>query len=270
MTCDELSHRLPELWAGEASDAARRELETHLASCRACRAEADALGSLWESLGNLRAAEPPAALVARFEDELARESRAVESNRFARGRDARGTGTPSRWTRHPAWGLAAALLLAVVGFAAGRSWPDVSHQTEIAELRGELKGMRQMVALSLLQQDSAADRLRGVTWSAGIDRPGSEVVSALLETLGHDANVNVRLAVIDALRELGRGEPRVRTALVAGLKSDPSPLVQVAIIDAIVSLGERQSADTLRAIADNPGVNEAVRQRARRGLQQLL
>ena len=80
----------------------------------------------------------------------------------------------------------------------------------------------------------------------------------------------VRLASIDALKQLGGGERRVRTALVDGLKSEASPLVQLALIDAIVSLGERQSADTLRALADNPGANEAVRQRARRGLRQLL
>ena len=166
--------------------------------------------------------------------------------------------------------IAAGLLVAVAGFAAGRSWPDAARQAEVAELRGELKGMRQMVAVTLLQQESAADRLRGVTWSAGLDRPGSEVVSALLETLRRDANVNVRLASIDALRQLSGGEQRVRHALVDGLKSEASPLVQVALIDAIVSLGERQSADTLRAIADNPSVNEAVRQRARRGLRQLL
>jgi HEAT repeat protein len=137
-------------------------------------------------------------------------------------------------------------------------------------MRGELKGMRQLVALSLLQQDSAADRLRGVTWSAGIDRPGGEVVSALLETLQHDANVNVRLAAIDALRGLGGAEPRVRDALVGGLKNDPSPLVQVALIDALVTLRERKSADVLRTIAESPTANEAVRQRARRGLEQLL
>jgi anti-sigma factor RsiW len=268
MTCDELSHRLPEYWANELPDAARRDLERHLAACAACREEVESLGTLWQSLGELRVPEPPAALARRVSDVLVREIDAESGERQVTTRVA--PSRPRPWFLHPAWGVAAGLLVAVLGFATGRSWPDAARQAELAELRGEIRGMRQMVAVTLLQQASAADRLRGVTWSAGLDRPGSEVVSALLETLRRDANVNVRLASIDALKQLGGGELRVRTALVDGLKSDASPLVQLALIDAIVSLGERRSADTLRALADNPSANEAVRQRARRGLRQLL
>ena len=60
--------------------------------------------------------------------------------------------------------------------------------------------MRQMLMLSLMQQQSATERLRGVSGSVQIDQPGAEIVRALLETLMHDPNVNVRLACVDALR----------------------------------------------------------------------
>ena len=54
--------------------------------------------------------------------------------------------------------------------------------------------MREMLMLSLMQQQSATERLRGVSGSMQIDQPGTEIVRALLETFMHDPNVNVRLA----------------------------------------------------------------------------
>ena len=137
-------------------------------------------------------------------------------------------------------------------------------------MRGELQGMRQMVALSLLREQSASERLRGVTWSAGMDQPSAEVTGALLDTLQRDGNVNVRLAAIEALRQFG-GDARVRQALVRALPTDPSPLVQIALIDAMVTLKEPAiGAMRCALLSGDPRVNESVRQRARRGLQQIL
>jgi hypothetical protein len=45
--------------------------------------------------------------------------------------------------------------------------------------------------------------------------------------------------------------------------------VQIALIDAMVDIRERRSVGALRTIADDQKQNEAVRQRARRGIQQL-
>jgi hypothetical protein len=264
MTCEDLTQRLPELWAGELPADGRRALEAHLASCPACREEAQALGDLWRALGEVADVEPQATLAspiagARVADAGIAEARVL--------RHAPRAG----WVRRtsPVWQMAAALLIAAAGFAAGRSWPNVAQETAIAEMRGELHGMRQMVALSLLRQESASERLRGVTWSANIDRPGAEVIGALVDTLQHDGNVNVRLAAIDALRQYG-AEAQVREALIRALPVDPSPLVQIALIDAVVALRERRSADALRALSSGAETNQVVRQRARRGLEQLL
>ena len=53
------------------------------------------------------------------------------------------------------------------------------QSSEVAQLRGEMYNMRQMVTLSLLQQQSASDRLRGVNWSYRVEQPDSEVLAAL-------------------------------------------------------------------------------------------
>jgi uncharacterized protein (UPF0147 family) len=145
---------------------------------------------------------------------------------------------------------------------------------EIAELRSELHGMRQMVAISLLHQDSVTERLRGASWSNQLDAPDAEIVNTLLDTLSHDANVNVRLAAINALRQFAQTTPEqqnrpLRTALLQSISTQPSPLVQIELIDTMVQLRERGAVTVLRTLADDATVNKAVRQRATWGVRQL-
>jgi len=170
-------------------------------------------------------------------------------------------------------GLAAAAML-LIGVAIGRFGPLPSARTsgdataELAAIRTEMRELRQMVSLSLMQQQSASDRLKGVTWMGQLDRPSAEVVSALLDALMHDPNVNVRLATIDALERFASRED-VRRAAIDAVDRQASPLVQIALIDFLVNTNERQSAPTLKRLVENPQVNGAVRARAAWGLQQL-
>ncbi len=169
-------------------------------------------------------------------------------------------------------GLAAAAIL-LVGVAIGRFVvPDATRpadsSSEIAAMRSEMRELREMVSLSLMQQQSASDRLKGVTWTGQLDRPSGEVVSALLDALMHDPNVNVRLATIDALERFASRED-VRRAAIDAVDRQMSPLVQIALIDFLVKTNERQSAPTLQRLAQDPQVNDAVRSRAAWGLQQL-
>ena len=128
--------------------------------------------------------------------------------------------------------------------------------------------MRQMVALSLLQQQSASERLKGVSWSNQLDQPGAEVLSALLGTLMHDPNVNVRLASIDALKKFGETQ-WVRRGVLQALEEQASPLVQIALIDLVVEMQAKESVDTLRRLTKNTALHEAVRKRAEWGIERL-
>ena len=75
-------------------------------------------------------------------------------------------------------------------------------------MRSEMHDLREMVSLSLMQQQSASERLKGVSWIGQIDRPSSELAVALLDALMHDPNVNVRLATVDALERFRRRRSR--------------------------------------------------------------
>src|SRR5688572_15743743 len=177
------------------------------------------------------------------------------------------------WYRPALAGVAAMLI--VTAFAAGRYWPrpaavsqEALQASNLAELRGELREMREMLTLSLIQQQSATERLRGVSGSVQIDQPGNEILGALLDTLMHDPNVNVRLACVDALRRFS-GKEQVRRGTIQALGESSYPLVQIALIDFMVETKDKSAVDALRRLSEDAMVNEAVRGRAAWGLQQL-
>ena len=128
--------------------------------------------------------------------------------------------------------------------------------------------MRQLVALSLLQQQSASDRLRGVNFAYRVEQSDPQVLSALLTTVNHDPNTNVRLAAVDALRNF-TDNPIGRKGLVQALAKQESPLVQIAIVDQIVELHEKSAAPAVQFLLASENLNPEVKQRAQWALKQL-
>jgi hypothetical protein len=231
--------------------------------------EADELDATWRMLGAIDAPAPDSE---RMRARLDAVIDAVEQTQApARPRVVR---------TYVLQGLAAAAVLVIgigIGWFArpggsasggGRPAPDAGAASEIAAMRSEMHDLREMVSLSLMQQQSASERIKGVTWTGQLDRPSGEIVSALLEALMHDPNVNVRLATIDALERFASRDD-VRRGTIDAVQRQASPLVQIALIDFMVKTNERESAPTLRRLAMDPQVNDAVRARAAWGLQQL-
>jgi HEAT repeat protein len=143
-----------------------------------------------------------------------------------------------------------------------------SDDRSILALRQEVAAMREVVTMSLLQQQSAAERLEGVALTSRLERPGAEIVSALLETLMHDPNVNVRLASIDALQRFA-DQDIVRRGALDTLPRQTSPLVQVALIDFVLETNGLESAAILRRLSEDATLAEPVRRRAAQGLAQI-
>ncbi len=295
MRCKDISAQLADYLAGSLEQNEREALEAHVRSCTACREELDQASHTWQLLGDIPSdATDSSGMRARFDAMLADAVREQEQTAASpakpaqtaaapaepalplarRARDARVTprGRISEWMRRslgvqPLLQGCAALLVLLVGIQIGRGVKP-PPSPEVHELSQEVRDLRQMVTLSLLQQQSASERLKGVSWSSQLERPGDEVVSALIDTLMHDTNVNVRLASIDALKRFADRDA-VRTAAVEGLDTQKSPLVQMALIDFVVETREHSALDALRKLASDSTVNESVRTRAAWGIDHL-
>jgi HEAT repeat protein len=128
--------------------------------------------------------------------------------------------------------------------------------------------MRQVMMLALIENPSATKRLKAVNYTKELEAPNSRVVEALLSTLNHDDNVNVRLATLEALTPLAQ-DPTVRLGLVRSLKNQDSPLVQTALADAMVQLQDPRSVKPLRELLKQDNLDESVKTKIQETIQTL-
>ena len=255
MQCEEIREQFADYVIDQIQESDRRVLDEHLNTCRACRGELEELKTLWGQLGRIPSAQPESDLRVRFDLMLQAYQGGLQ-------------GPAKKWY----WpllqaGIAAALL--IVGVAIGyHMHAPAGPSAELTELRTELSQTRQMVAVALMQQQSATDRLKGVNWSYRLQEPSGDVLRALLDTLMHDSNVNVRLATVDALRQFGN-QSIVRRGVVEAMTREDSPMVQMALIDLAVDLREKDSISSLRQLIQGQNIDQAVRDRAQKGLEAL-
>ncbi len=125
-----------------------------------------------------------------------------------------------------------------------------------------------VLIVSLLGQQSATERLMGVSRSYKLEQADPEVTGALLRTLTQDPNVNVRLAALEAVSR-NISQPGVREELLRSLTDISSPMVQLAIVDFVVHSNMKESAGVLADLLKKPGINEVVKTRIEQALQYL-
>jgi HEAT repeat protein len=269
--------RMLESWAQALATRERvsGEVERHLASCAACRVASAEMGQLWTALGGLADSAPSALLRRDFEGVLSgyREGLAGRSDEADADRGARRAAERTSPARTLAfrrrsferrmlqigYGLAALLAGVALGVFFRPGDHSDKQSEEVAELRGELRSMRQDVALSMLHQSSASGRLEGVSVGALLSRQDPQVMRALLETLANDPSPNVRLAAVDALASRA-GEPAVQQRLGEVLFKEPSPLVQIALADALLSADGERARSIVAPLAKQAGVRPEVKQ----------
>ncbi len=216
MRCEELLDTLK-------ADPGNPACKAHLATCGDCRELAD----LWAGLAALPDPPAPEGLGRRFAARLPRR-------------------------RLPAWmgWAAAALLLAGLGFAAGRGWAGPDGPESLDFSRG-----------------SDPQRLQRVTLAA-YGPEDDELAGALLDRIARDSSTAVRLAAVEALY-LAAPEGDRDGRVEAALRSQDRPEVQVALVDLLVALRQRRAAEGLRRLLAEGRLAPSVRRQAERRLADL-
>lgn len=302
LNCDHAQADLPAYLSGQLSVAGQAALLAHLAGCADCRQALQATERTWQALGQAAAPAPSPNLRPAFYAMLADYKATLEAGVEATPaepvatRPAYSLPSPLPGLRRWWQGLAAplpmpqlarlaySLSLLAVG-ALGGYWLTTYHQPrpvppaavavanqpQVAALAAQVGELRQVLLLSLIENPSATERLRAVGYTKelrGLGGPSARVVTALLRTLDHDPNVNVRLAALEALAPLAP-DPAVRLGLVRALSRQGSPLVQSALADVMVQLQERRSVAPLRELLRQTDLNELVKSKIERSIQAL-
>lgn len=264
MTCEKTQERFADFLTGDLDETGRREVQEHILACAACRQDLEDLTVVWAKLGVLPDEQPDGGLRHRFYAMLEEYKDGLETGRMA----ARAGGWRD-WLsfRRPAFAAAFSAFILILG--AGAGWIAGGRGPGRAGLSREVQDMRQQVALSLLSQPSAADRLQGIGYSTEVSDPKDETLGALFNALDADPNPNVRLAAVEALY-LFRDRPGVKERLVQSLSLQTYPLVQVALIDFLVEVREARAAEALKKLVESGELTPEVKKRAEMGLRQIV
>jgi HEAT repeats len=278
MTCGQAKELMADAWISSGDSAVKldrdvaSELRRHLVGCEECGAELPALSDLWRRLGEMPVPEPSRAMHQRWRETFEGFLPKPVPQRFVpKQKRWPPLSLANLWPRSPVWQAAIALACLLVGLFAGALASNSllpRHDNEIAKLHDEIASTRAMVALSLLQQQSATERLRGVDYTDRMQTMEPQVISALVEAVSRDPSVNVRLAAIDALGKAA-DYPGVLQSLRRSLPQQDSPMVQASLVDFLVDAHDRQAVGMLRQLASQPDLNPAVLERTDVALQQL-
>lgn len=301
---DRATRRLADAGGGDF-----RDLEAHLESCAACRAEAESLEAAWVRLG----ADPDATI----DPEFRRDTLAMLEAETLRRRVV--ALAPRRWM--PALQAAAMLVTGVGGFLLAkatlsthapsaatraaetdRTLPDLARQPKLANVAFQPADANGRIGISfdvtqrysvlgkptdhdvsdllayMVAGSGATEGARGqaidlVSQHYGPDTPASpQIVATLVDTLRSDRNPGVRKKAAEALAQLPPS-PEIRDAFLAALKTDANPAVRIAAVEALgkaaVTLRDRAAIETLREKASDDHETGYVRVKAARALQRI-
>lgn len=281
MNCVQARDRFAELLDHRLESPVSGDLRAHLATCPACQRDFASLRDTLDRLDAMPTPKPSPRLRAGFYAMLEDEKRSAAASP-ARTAAARRPARRQlwRWILSP---LAAGGLL-VLGFLAGQYAPsrqaaptttapaanptDAATQQELADLRKKVDSMTQLVGYSLLQQQPASERLKGVLAAQHLNGESDEVITKLINTLALDPSTNVRLSALEALYQHADKDV-VRAGVLASLTREQNPLVQVSMIDFLVAARDREAASTLQDLARSDKVDRSVRDAAQRALVQI-
>ncbi len=161
------------------------------------------------------------------------------------------------------------IALLLLGIQIGYNLQNQNGEQKMVGLTNEVQEMKQMMMLTLIEQQSVTQRLKAVNLTYELNNDNDKVATVLLNTLNNDENINVRLAAAEALLSLA-DQPKVRTGLIRSISQQDSPIVQSALVDVLVVLQEKNVTPTLQELLKKDDLNPEIREKINTSLSTLL
>jgi HEAT repeats len=179
--------------------------------------------------------------------------------------------SPFEWRALFQWnvqtGLAFGLL--IVGLIGGYWINNLKPDPELKALSDQITEMKEMIMLTMLEKESATDRLKAVSLTSDLNTASKKVTDALFQVLNNDPSANVRLATLDALAAYAKN-PDVRVRLVLSIASQDDPLVQIELAELMVELHEKSSVKELRKLMDGNTTPKEVKAKLKESIDVLI
>jgi hypothetical protein len=247
--------------AGQASDADLKQIEKLIETGSIELTDLKQLEQLDAQVMKFEFAEPSSSLDDRFYHMLALE---------------KGSKSTFSWRGLFSWPelaprLAIASVLLIIGVGIGYMIrpTGVADGKQIDLLSEQVAEMKEMMMLTMLEKESATERLKAVRLTQEMDRASEKVTGALIETLNNDEDINVRLAALEALKPYV-ASGNVRQELIRSIAKQESPLVQVTLADMMAALQVKSSVKELEKIVKSDKTPKDVKNRIQKSIDILI
>jgi len=259
MNCEDCNNLIKEHIAGDLDSSQLERLNEHLKSCSDCRSiysDLEMINSAFEAIPDL---DPP--------DDTGDFSQILQGGSIVQ-QNRKALAIP-RYISVPV-SIAASILIFFGGYFLGNRESSLATDNgELAALKKEISKTKNLMILTLLNQQSASKRIQAVNYAAELDRLEPEVMQGLFKSLSHDNSSNVRLATLETLSQYA-GDPVVRFELVKALDNQDDPVIQLNMINLMVMINEKSSAGALLKLVEDEGTPSSVKEQAEKGLSILL
>ncbi len=303
-SCEEIQSQIAWYLYNELDTDERGVLEDHVESCQACAAELEREKAFLTRLGERRAIEPSAAMLAECRHDLMRSiyraDRLRHESAAAWQDPMRALGEAWRaiwsWWRPIAVGCTVAIAFLggwwIRGTQPSGGRPANPSETSIANisavnldprqgrvqisydevrqrtLNGNVQEPRIQQFLVYAAKSYGNPGVRLDTVDILKERAGDrEVRNTLLHLVANDQNDGVRLKALEGLKQYAR-DPEVRQALITVLTKDDNPGMRVQVIDLLTASQDRSLVGILQGVAQKEE-NNYVRMRCQNALREM-
>lgn len=238
----------------ELSEADRKEVDYLLESSPEFAAHFNETKEIWETMDLVKVPETNPMSKSNFQAMLKTfelEQKHTDKNIWRKA--------ASLFAYKPKYNWAYAVLLIGVGVF-GSYLFFIPHNNAIKNLTQEVNEIKQVAMLSMLENNTAAERMKAISYTQELQSVDDKIIIALFTTLNNDENENVRLATLDALVRFA-DNPKVREGLVVSLLRQDSELMQVALANVMLQLQEKRSVHSLKKILENKNINTLVKKK---------
>lgn len=266
MKCEEVEASLIDYLDNNLGEASRSEIENHLITCERCMDEVKDFKELLQSMSATTMEKPDDSLRLNFYHMLQSE---INKQKKASKQSIRSLSVwNSPWIK-----VAAGLLLLVTGTFIGKVIPTSSKTdtstAQLSELKSEVTDMKKMLMFTMLNEESASQRIKAVNYAEEITNPDAKVIDALINTLNKDKNINVRLAALYSIARFTDSQV-VRDSLVRSLEIQKEPIIQIALMNILTEKKETKALAPMRKIMSEKNAMKEVKETARKGIAVLL
>jgi HEAT repeat protein len=173
-----------------------------------------------------------------------------------------------RFSLSKVYRVAAAVALIMMGYVGSR-WVHDIRPSDFTALQNEVKNMKELVIMTMMKQESASERIKGVLTVHDLEEADENILNALIMTMNNDDNVNVRMAAVEALTYYADYE-MVKSAFIQALLNQDNPTVQIKLITILVNLDEKRAVQPFQKMLDDENISTFVKDEAQYGLYKLL